>query len=112
MDDIISDAAALGKKIAEHPKMTQFVAAVKAVQEDTVANGLLKDYREFSQQIEAKSRDGKPIEVEEKHKLADLESKVAKNDKIKAMIRGEADYLDLMRKINDAIDAAAAQAHQ
>ncbi len=112
MDDIIADAAALGKKIAAHPKMTTFIDAVKAVQADEEANGLLTQYRELSQQIEAKTREGKPIEAEEKRNLATLETNVAKNDKIKVMIRGEADYLDLMRKINDAIDAAAADAQK
>lgn len=111
MSDILADAAALGKKIAEHPKMKAFVAAVNAVKSDADAEGLLKEYREFSQQLETKSRQGKPVEVEDKRKLSELETKVATNATIREMIRCEADYLDLMRKINEAIDGAAAQAH-
>jgi cell fate (sporulation/competence/biofilm development) regulator YlbF (YheA/YmcA/DUF963 family) len=111
MDDIIADAAALGKKIANHEKMLRFVAAVKAVQGDSEAEGLLKRFREKSREIETKASQGKPVEVSEKREVADLEKKVASNDKIKEMIRCEADYLDLMRRINDAIDRAAAEAH-
>lgn len=111
MDDIIADAAALGKKIGSHPKMKAFVDAVNALQADSEAESLLKRYREMSQALDAKASQGKPIEVHEKRELADLQKRVASNDKIKAVTRCEMDYLDLMRRINDAIDGAAAEAH-
>ncbi|MCB9854958.1 MAG: YlbF family regulator [Phycisphaerales bacterium] len=111
MDDIIADAAALGKKIASHPKMKAFVASVDALKADGEAESLLKKYQEKSREIDTKASQGKPVEVDEKRELADLQKKVASNDKIKAMIRCETDYLDLMRRINDAIDRAAAEAH-
>lgn len=111
MDDIIADAAALGKKIAAHPKMKAFVAAVNALKADPDAEALLKRYQEKTYEIDAKASQGKPVEVDEKRELADLQRQVATNDKIKAMTRCQADYLDLMRHINDAIDRAAVETH-
>jgi len=111
MDDIIADAAALGKKIAAHPKMRAFIAAVEALKADQTAESLLKKYQEASRAIESKASQGKPVEVDEKHALADLERQVASDAKIKEMVRCETDYLDLMRRINHAMDAAAAEAH-
>ena len=111
MDDIIADAAALGKKIAAHPKMKAFIDAVNALKADGEAESLLKKYQERSREIDTKASQGKPVEVDEKRELAELQQKVAANDKIKAVSRCEMDYLDMMRRINEAIDWAAAEAH-
>ena len=111
MDEIITDAEALGKKIAAHPTMTAFIAAVNAVKADGDAEALLKSYQEKSREIDTKASQGKPVEVDEKRELAELQGKVASNEKIKTMVRCETDYLDLMRRINAAIDRAAAEIH-
>lgn len=110
MDDIIADAAALGKKIAAHEKLKRFTSAVQAVQADAEAGETLKLYQEKTREIEARMAAGKPVEVDEKRELARLEKLVASNEKLKEMFRRETDYLDLMRRINDAIDRAVAEA--
>lgn len=111
MDDIIADAAALGKKIAAHPTMKAFIDAVNALKADSEAESLLKKYQVKSREIDTKASQGKPVEVDEKRELAELQHKVAGNDKIKAVSRCETDYLDMMRRINEAIDRAAVEAH-
>ncbi|MCA9255369.1 MAG: YlbF family regulator [Phycisphaerales bacterium] len=111
MEDIIADAAALGKKIASHPKMKDFIAAVNALKADKDAESLLQRYQEKAREIDVKASQGKPVEVDEKREVAELQKRVASNDRIKAMLRAETDYLDMMRRINQAIDRAAAEAH-
>ena len=67
--------------------------------------------RALAREIDVKASQGKPVEVDEKREVAELQKRVASNDRIKAMLRAETDYLDMMRRINQAIDRAAAEAH-
>jgi len=108
MEDIITEAAALGKSIAAHPRMKAFAAAARAVAEDTDAQEILKAYQEQIQTLREKEQGGKPIEPAEKHALTESEGKVAGNTLLKAMMKAQADYLEMMKRINDAIDQAQA----
>lgn len=112
MEEIITDAESLGKKIAAHPKMRAYFDAVQAVKADSETEALLKSYQDKSREIDTKAAQGKPVEVDEKRVLAELQGKVASNEKIKTLVRCEADYMDLMRRINDAIDRATAEVNR
>jgi len=112
MEDIIADARALGKKIAAHPRMTRFMRAAGAVAEDSEAQSILKTYQEQAHRIGELEQAGKPIEPEDKRKLADCEAKLAGNDKVKDMMKAQADYLEMMHRINGAIDEAAQAAQE
>jgi cell fate (sporulation/competence/biofilm development) regulator YlbF (YheA/YmcA/DUF963 family) len=106
MDDIIADARALGKKIAAHTRTAKFFAAAKAVAEDKSAQEVLKAYQEQANKLREAEALGKPIEPEDKRKLMDCEAKLAGNDKLKEMMKHQADYLEMMHRINSAIDEA------
>ncbi|MCG8408328.1 MAG: YlbF family regulator [Phycisphaerales bacterium] len=112
MEEIISEAKALGQKIAEHPRMKEFMAATRAVEQDSNAQAILRKYQEQVQKIRELEQTGKPIEVTDKQALADCEAEVAGNDLLKEMIRTQADYVELMQQINSAIDEAAATAQR
>ena len=111
MDDIIAHASELGKKIAAHPRCSEFMAAAKAVAEDLHAQQILKAYQDQVRKVQELETAGKPIEVDDKHKLADAEGQVAGNDKLKEMLKLQADYLEMMNRINQAIDQASEDAH-
>lgn len=106
MDNIIEHARELGKKIATHPRTVQFMNAARAVAEDKEAQATLKSYEEQVRKIRDLESANKPIEVPDKHKLADCESAVAGNDKLKLMMKFQADYLQMMSHVNNAIDEA------
>lgn len=110
MEDIIAHARELGKKIASHPRCAQFMAAARAVAEDNDAQQVLKTYQEQARRIHELESAGKPIEAEDKRKLADGESKVACHPKLKDMLKHQADYLEMMTHINQAIDEASQNA--
>lgn len=109
MEDIIADAKALGKKIAAHPRSANFLKAARAVSEDREAQALLKKYQEQVQKLQQLESTGKAIEVADKHALTDCESQLAGNDKIKDMMKYQADYMELMNRINRAIDEATSE---
>ncbi len=106
MDDIIADATALGKKIAAHPRMAAFMAAAKAVSQDKDAQSVLRGYQEQMDKLRQLEMSGQPIEVDDKRKLAECESKVAGNDLLKKLMQSQADFQQLMHSVNEAIDRA------
>lgn len=107
MEDIIADARALGKKIAAHARTKAFMTAARAVAEDRDAQGILKSYQDQVMAIRQAEAGGKPIEPGDKRKLADCEAAVAGNDKLKEMMKAQADYSEMMHRINNAIDEAS-----
>lgn len=106
MEDIIADARALGKKIAANPRTVSFMNAARAVESDSEAQKVLRAYQEQAVKIQELQNSGKPIEPEDKRKLQDCEGAIAANEKIKEMMKAQADYLEMMHRINGAIDEA------
>jgi cell fate (sporulation/competence/biofilm development) regulator YlbF (YheA/YmcA/DUF963 family) len=106
MEDIIAHARELGKKIAAHPRCSQFMAAARAVAGNQEAQETLRAYQEQVVKVRTLEAEGKPIEVEDKHRLTECESKVAADELLKGMMKHQADYVELMNSINHAIDEA------
>lgn len=107
MEDIINDARALGKKIASHPRTAAFFAAAKAVQQDKEAQEILKELQQQSERVQKLQAEGRPIEPDDKRKLAEYEARLAGNAKLKEMMKHQVEYLDMMHRINGAIDEAS-----
>lgn len=107
MEDIIADARALGKKIAANERTRAFMTAARAVAEDRDAQGILKAYQDQVQVMQQAEASGKPIEPADKRKLADNEAAIAGNAKLKEMMKAQADYMEMMHRINNAIDEAS-----
>ena len=107
MEDIIAQARELGKKIAGHERTKSFMTAAKAVAEDKDAQAVLRNYQESVERVRSLEASGKPVEVDDKKKLQQAETAVAGNDKLKQMMKHQADYLEMMHRINSAIDEAA-----
>ena len=106
MQDIISDAQTLGKKIATHPRCANFLAATQAVGKNEEAQGILRDFQELARRMQELQQANKPIEVEDKHKLTEYEQQVSGNDLLKDMLKTQTDYLELMNGVNSAIEQA------
>ena len=103
MEEIVSHARRLGKMIAEHPRTQAMQQASGALRADADAQRLLDDHRRQAENIRRLENEGKPIEVADKHKLADLEAKVAGNPLIMKLMKTQADYVELMQAVNSAI---------
>jgi cell fate (sporulation/competence/biofilm development) regulator YlbF (YheA/YmcA/DUF963 family) len=106
MDDIIAHATELGKKIAAHPRTAAFLKAARAVAEDREAQGLLRAFQDQAEHMHELEASGKPIEVADKRKLADSEAAVAANARLKDMMKYQADYMELMNRVNNALEDA------
>jgi len=112
MEEILNDARSLGRKIAGHKITQAFYAAARAVEKDPAAQQILTQLRDESAKVGQLQSEGKPIEPEDKRKLAECESQVASNPNVKTLMKTQMDYLDMMHRINAAIDEAAQEAQK
>lgn len=104
MEDLIALAKELGKKIAAHSRTAAFTAAAKEVAADREAQQILRDYQDHADKLGQLQESGKPIEPQDKHRMAELEGKIATHAKLKVLMRAQADYLELMQQVQMAID--------
>ena len=109
---ILEQARELGRALADHPHVRAWHEASRAVQEDSQARQLLEEYHKQVEHIRKLEAEVKPVEVADKRKLADLQAQVAGHELIKRMMAAEADYVTLLRQVNQAIAAAMGPAPQ
>jgi cell fate (sporulation/competence/biofilm development) regulator YlbF (YheA/YmcA/DUF963 family) len=103
MEELLKKADELGRLLAAHERFTALMAARDGVRGDEAASKLLADYETQVQKLQKQAAENKPIEVEDKRALADLEQQVASNDAIKAFAAAQADFSEMMSRINRAI---------
>ena len=103
LDKIIAEAGKLGRSIAETAASKAFLERREQLDNDNQAQELVEGYQKQLQKIAELERAGKPIEPEDKHKLTDLQQKVASNETLKCWMKAQADFSELMGKVNKAI---------
>jgi len=103
MEQVMELAQSLGKAIAASSQAQKLVDARKQLSAQPQVEQLLKDFQQQSEKIARLEKEQKPIEVEDKHKLEELSSKLVSNDLFKKFTAAQVDYVDLMRKVNDAL---------
>jgi cell fate (sporulation/competence/biofilm development) regulator YlbF (YheA/YmcA/DUF963 family) len=104
VQDLLSKAQALGEALAAHPAVRAHYEARRDVRADASANELLRDYQVQLDRLRQLERDRQPVEVADKHKLKDLENRVAGSEVLKRLMRTQADFVALMTQVNHAID--------
>lgn len=107
-DRVFEAARNLGRLVAAHPHAAKYHAVLAAIRADADAQRLLGDYTRHIEALREKEETGQPIEVADKRKLEDLQSKVAMHPRLRELQMAQMDYVDLMRKV----DAAIAEASQ
>ncbi len=103
LEDITAEAGKLGALIAETAVSKAFLKHRQVLQEDKQALEVMGDYQQQLQKIAELESSGKPIEPEDKHKLSELQQKVASNEALKGWMKAQADFSELMGKVNKAI---------
>ena len=104
-DQITSKAAELGRLIAESPAGKGLLKARQELQADEQAHKMLEDYQKQMQKIAKLEEERKPVEPEDKRMLVELQQKVASHSTLKLWIKAQADFSQLMHKVNRCIAA-------
>lgn len=105
MDDILELAGRLGKRLAADPRGARMVAAQHALEKSRANRELLADYERHQHKLMELESRGKPIEPEDKRRLADLHVKVTGSDVIKNLMKAQADFLELFSAVTHRMEA-------
>lgn len=103
MDNVIKLADELGKKLADQPATQIFLKRQKALAGDKDAQELLDHFQEQAQKIAGLEAQGTPIEPADKQELSRLQGQLSASPTVKDFMTAQVAYMDMMRKINQAI---------
>ena len=112
VQELLEQARALGRSIADHAHVQAFMTARKKVDNDADAQRLLKEYSAQARHIRELEVQQRPVEVADKQKLARCEQQMASNDALKELMRAQADYVALMNQVNRAMEEPLAGPQQ
>jgi len=110
--DCIELASRLGKAIADSPQAVALRAARAALNAEAELTSTLGEYQKQADKIAQLEREQKPVEVEDKHKLQELNDKLVASEVFKKFTAAQVEYVDLMRKVNDAIRRELAETEE
>lgn len=101
--DVLELAERLGKAIADSPQARSLREAREAFATDADAKPLQQQLQQQVQRVEQLEAEGKPVEVEDKHRLRDLQDRLMANPAFRALTDAQVEYVDLMRRVNQAL---------
>jgi|CXWL01.1.fsa_nt_gi cell fate (sporulation/competence/biofilm development) regulator YlbF (YheA/YmcA/DUF963 family) len=107
MDEILDLAARLGKRISQDPRAGKMVDAQVALENSLADRQLLADYEQQQQKVYELEASGRPIEPDDKRKLAELHAKVVGSGVIKEVLKAQADFLEIMNSVSQRIEQEA-----
>ncbi|MEX0744816.1 MAG: YlbF family regulator [Phycisphaeraceae bacterium] len=104
-EEILQAARELGNRIDQHEAARKFKDVIQRLNDDTEAQRALNDYNRHAQAIAEKEANQQPIEVEDKRRLQELQKAVIRNPLLREFQKGQMDYVDLMRRVDEAMTA-------
>ncbi|MEM1108705.1 MAG: YlbF family regulator [Planctomycetota bacterium] len=100
---ILEAADALGKRIAEYPATKKLKGLLKDLDDNPDTQRLMNDLNRHQQTLAEKQAQGRPIEVEDKRKLEELQQAAAADPTFRDLQIAQMDYVDLMRQVDQRI---------
>ncbi len=101
--EILAAAESLGDLLAKHDAATKLESSLKALKSNVESQRVLTDYNRYLQALGEKEAAGRPIEVEDKRKLETLQKAVIMNPLLRQFQQAQMDYVDLLRKVDEAM---------
>jgi cell fate (sporulation/competence/biofilm development) regulator YlbF (YheA/YmcA/DUF963 family) len=112
VEEILAAASALGQRIARHDAFQRLRPAEDAVRSDPALKKLLEDFDRQRRKIEDLESARLPVEPEDKREMIRLSDAVHNSPKLQELVRAQADYMELMNRVNKAIQQALLPAGQ
>ena len=103
MEEITQMAERLGKAIAGSPQAAALREAREALSTEKDTTQMLEEYRRQAHKIAELEADQKPVEPEDKQRLDELHEKLIATESFKKLTAAQVEYVDVMRKVNDAL---------
>lgn len=108
--EVLAAARDLSELIAKHEAAQKVEEVMKKLEADVEAQRLLNDLNRHVATLAEKESSNQPIEVEDKRKLETLQGGVSRNVVLRDFQMVQMDYVDLMRKVDQAISDRGDQA--
>ena len=108
--EIVQTAEKLGQLVAQHPSVTKFKAAQKAVSEDAEASRLLGDFDRQLETLARQEQSGMAVTDAQRQQLETLQSRIVSNVKVKNLNMAQVEFIDLLRKVNQAVQSKVVEA--
>ena len=103
MDKALELATDLGKCIAAGERFRNLRSAEAAVEADSDARSMLTAVENQRKKIADLEARNQPIAPEEKREMQRLDEALRSSDTLQALVRAQADYMEMMNRINKAI---------
>jgi cell fate (sporulation/competence/biofilm development) regulator YlbF (YheA/YmcA/DUF963 family) len=102
---IMDEAGKLGDLAAQHPAVTRYKDARKAVEQDPEANRLLAEFDRQIETLQRQQQSGLPVTDAQQQTLESLQSRLVSHLKIKALNMAQVEFIDLLRRITQTIQS-------
>ncbi len=109
MSAIIELARRLGRAIAGSSQAADLKAAREQLDSDEDTSRCLTEYREQAEKVARLEQDNKPVDVDDKHKLKELQGRLVSSETFKKYSAAQVEYVDLMRKVHDVLSDELAE---
>src|SRR3954463_9854121 len=103
MQEILAEADKLGQLVAQHPAVAKYRQAQKSVADDADAARLLRDFDRLLETLGRQEQSGMPVTDAQRTQLESLQSQIMTHIKVKNLNLAQLEFVDLLRKINQAI---------
>jgi cell fate (sporulation/competence/biofilm development) regulator YlbF (YheA/YmcA/DUF963 family) len=100
---IMDEASKLGDIVNQHPAVSRYKDARKAVEQDPDANRLMAEFGRQLESLQRQQQSGLPVTDAQHQALEALQNRIVSHLKIKAMNLAEVDFIDLLRRITQTI---------
>src|SRR5438067_12943533 len=107
---ILDEANKLGQLVAQHPAVERYKQAQKAVADDPDANRAMADFERHLETLGRQEQSGMPITDAQRQQLEAVQSRIVSNLKAKALNMAQVEFIDLLRKVNQAVQGKVVDA--
>ena len=109
---ILEEADKLGQIVAQHPAVARYKEAQRAVANDPEATRLLADFDRHLETLGRQEQSGLPVTDAQRMQLESLQGRIVSHLKIKALNMAQVDFVDLLRKVSQAVQRPSVEAQQ
>ena len=109
---ILAEADKLGQLVAQHPAVEKYKQAQKAVADDAEANRAMAEFERVLDTLGRQEASGMPITDAQRQQLEAVQSRIVSNIKVKALNMAQVEFIDLLRKVNQAVQGKVVDVSQ
>ena len=109
-EKILAEADKLGQLVAQHPAVERYKSAQKAVADDPDAGRAMAEFERQLENLARQEATGMPITDAQRGQLESAQSRIVSNITVKNLSMAQVEFIDLLRKVNQAVQSKVVDA--